>query len=120
MHAPTPTNEPGTFYLKLSIIMNPLETDYKGFPVIIGVKSSYLNITSDSYQLLPSSSITEKLNGANLRRIAGGFEIIGPQNVAGMVDGVVLGEEPISQIEVTGSGLDPIEISLTATRRCLL
>lgn len=103
-------------FLNVSVIISVISDDYEDIPISIGIKAANFIFKSDSYQIVPHSTLAERSNGGHIKRKAHGFDIIGPINNFGCIDGVVFGEEPIARIQKMDCEEGPINIVLTANR----
>lgn len=117
VHAPKQMNEPNTYSITVSLVAGTIETDFEDYEVSIGLKQFSLSLISIGFQMAAQTAITDRNKELPIRRVASGFEVVGPTDPNGRIVGTILGDEPLTQIEATGFGPAEIEIYVFASRK---
>ena len=120
---PRPGNEiPDSHYVDVTLLFGTAYCDYDPEDgqaprtVSLALRNARLAMGSESYRPIPGTMISERIEAAHFKRVAGGIEIVGPAP-NGTLEGAPFGDEYLAVIAGTNSGDTVFPMTIAANRR---
>lgn len=108
LHQPRLTNDQVSLYIDATLIMDTATYEIDGYSVDIGLRRTFLTISSPGYQVVKGSMIGERSESDAFIRRAGGVDIVGPRDDVGCLCGNILRDEYIAEMEPSDPTGDPV------------